>query len=56
LASDDYFGIIVNDIQICKIGVTTDPAFIKPQSIATTVAGAASKAGAQTSGGDQGEA
>ena len=25
------FGIIVDDIQICKIGVTTDPAFLKPE-------------------------
>ena len=56
LANDNYFGIIVNDIQICKIGVTTDPAFIKPQTIATTVAGAASKAGSQTGGVNPGEA
>ena len=56
LANDNYFGIIVNDIQICKIGVTTDPAFIKPQTIATTVAGAASIAGSQTGGVNPGEA
>lgn len=54
-ANGTYFGVIVNDIQICKIGVTTDPAFIKPQTIATIVAGATSKAGAQTGGGNQGE-
>lgn len=32
-----YFGIIVDDIQICKVGVTTDPRFIKPTSTAQTV-------------------
>jgi hypothetical protein len=37
LASDAYFGIIVDDIKICKIGVTTDPRFIKPITIGTTV-------------------
>lgn len=35
LADDKYFGIIVDDIQICKIGVTTDPAYIKHTSVAT---------------------
>lgn len=29
LADDSYFGIIIDDIQICKVGVTTDPNFIK---------------------------
>jgi hypothetical protein len=29
-----YFGTIIDDIQFCKIGVTTDPYFIKPQSVA----------------------
>ncbi len=29
-----YFGTLVDDIQICKIGVTTDPYYIKPQTIA----------------------
>lgn len=37
LADDKYFGIIVDDIQICKIGVTTDPRFIKPTTVAQTV-------------------
>lgn len=32
LADDKYFGIIINDVQFCKIGVTTDPRFIKPQT------------------------
>lgn len=35
LADNAYFGIIVDDVQICKVGVTTDPAFIKPTTIAT---------------------
>jgi hypothetical protein len=37
LADDKYFGIIVDDIRICKIGVTTDPRFIKPTTINTIV-------------------
>lgn len=36
LADSKYFGIIVDDIQICKIGVTTDPRFIKPTTISQT--------------------
>lgn len=32
-ADNQSFGIIVDDIQICKIGVTTDPRFIKPTTI-----------------------
>jgi hypothetical protein len=30
LTSDQYFGCIIDDVQFCKIGVTTDPALIKP--------------------------
>ncbi len=29
-----YFGTLVDDIEFCKVGVTTDPLFIKPQSAA----------------------
>jgi hypothetical protein len=36
LADDKYFGIIVDDIQICKIGVTTDPRFTKSTTISQT--------------------
>ena len=36
LADRAYFGIIVDDVQICKVGVTTDPAFIKPITVATS--------------------
>jgi hypothetical protein len=40
--SSDYdsslvFGIIVSDIEICKIGVTTDPKFIKPTTVTQTI-------------------
>ncbi len=35
LTDNVYFGVMVDDIQICKVGVTTDPAFIKPTSVAT---------------------
>lgn len=37
LSSNAYFGIIIDDIQFCKIGVTTDPAFIKPQTVGSVV-------------------
>ena len=37
LTDNTYFGIIVDEFKMCKIGVTTDPRFIKPTSIATTV-------------------
>lgn len=37
LADDKYFGILVDEIQICKVGVTTDPKFIKPTTVAQTV-------------------
>lgn len=30
LSSDRYFGCIIDDVQFCKIGVTTDPNLIKP--------------------------
>jgi len=30
LASDKYFGCIIDDVEFCKIGVSTDPALIKP--------------------------
>lgn len=32
-----FFGIIIDDIQICKVGVTTDPRFIKPATIGSIV-------------------
>jgi len=34
LSDSSFFGIIVDDIQICKVGVTTDPRFIKPTTVA----------------------
>jgi hypothetical protein len=30
-----YSGGVISDVQFCKIGTTTDPAFIKPQSISS---------------------
>lgn len=30
LADDAYFGCIIDDVEFCKIGVSTDPALIKP--------------------------
>ena len=35
LDAESYFGIIIDDVSICKIGVTTDPRFIKPTTVAT---------------------
>lgn len=37
LVDNDYFGIIIDDVSICKIGVTTDPRFIKPATVASSV-------------------
>lgn len=34
LNSDQYFGCIVDDVEFCKIGVTTDPSLIKPTTTA----------------------
>jgi hypothetical protein len=36
LENDGYFGCIIDDVEFCKVGVTTDPTLIKP----TTTAGA----------------
>jgi hypothetical protein len=33
LSENAYFGCVIDDIEICKIGVTTDPNFIKPTNI-----------------------
>jgi hypothetical protein len=30
LATNSYFGVIIDDISFCKLGVTTDPSFTKP--------------------------
>ena len=32
LASNKYFGCIIDDVEFCKIGVSTDPALIKPET------------------------
>ena len=32
LSSDKYFGCIIDDVEFCKIGVSTDPALIKPST------------------------
>jgi hypothetical protein len=31
-ASDSYFGCIIDDVSFCKVGVTTDPNYIKPET------------------------
>jgi len=52
LADNAYFGIIVDDIQMCKIGITTDPRFIKPYSLTQTVQNTSFAIGAERGGGD----
>lgn len=39
LTDNAYFGAIIDDIKICKVGVTTDPSFIKPDTVANKVGG-----------------
>lgn len=43
LTDNAYFGIVVDELQICKIGVTTDPRFIKPVSVTQQVVNTATK-------------
>jgi len=35
LNNNTYFGAILSDIEVCKIGVTTDPDYIKPTTTST---------------------
>lgn len=48
LTDNAYFGIVVDELQICKIGVTTDPRFIKPVSLTQQVVNTATKFAVQT--------
>lgn len=34
LDTDNYFGCVVDDLSFCKVGVSTDPNLIKPQTLA----------------------
>lgn len=34
LENDGYFGCIIDDVEFCKVGVTTDPTLIKPTTTA----------------------
>jgi hypothetical protein len=36
LANDGYFGCIIDDVEFCKVGVTTDPGLIKPLNFVDT--------------------
>ena len=38
LADDTYFGCIIDDVEFCKIGVSTDPNLIKPTTPAQYIA------------------
>jgi hypothetical protein len=33
---DNWFGIVIDDVEFCKIGVTTDPYYIRPQIVNNT--------------------
>jgi hypothetical protein len=35
LENNGYFGCIIDDVEFCKVGVTTDPTLIKPTTTAT---------------------
>jgi len=37
LANDAYFGCVIDDVEFCKVGVTTDPNLIKPTTTGTTL-------------------
>lgn len=39
LDSNKYFGCIIDDVEFCKIGVTTDPTLIKPTTIGSRTKG-----------------
>jgi hypothetical protein len=52
LVDDSYFGIIVDELQICKIGVTTDPRFTKPTSITQQVQDTTTKYAIESGAGD----
>ena len=32
LSTENYFGCIIDDVQFCKVGVSTDPNLIKPET------------------------
>ena len=38
LENDGYFGCIVDDVEFCKVGVTTDPTLIKPTTTGRVLA------------------
>jgi len=37
LENSGYFGCIIDDVEFCKVGVTTDPTLIKPTTTATAI-------------------
>lgn len=37
LENDGYFGCIIDDVEFCKVGVTTDPTLIKPTTTAMAI-------------------
>jgi len=37
-SGDAYWGCVIGDVEVCKVGVTSDPRFVRPQSIAAVTA------------------
>ena len=37
LANDGYFGCIIDDIEFCQVGVSTDPNLLAPVTIGDTI-------------------
>ena len=45
LSTEKYFGCIIDDVSFCKVGVSTDPNLIAPDTVGSLVAAAASPLG-----------
>mgnify|MGYP003648808639 FL=1 len=37
LESDTYFGCIIDDVEFCQVGVSTDPALLKPETVGDAI-------------------
>jgi hypothetical protein len=47
LSENAYFGCVIDDLEICKIGITTDPRFIKSTNILQGIINTAGNLGSQ---------
>lgn len=48
LTNDSYFGIVVDGVKFCKVGVITDPKYLKPETTADKITSAYAKKGVTT--------